>query len=75
MLPYQGVKFIPKVTHKYNPSEPFSNSEERSKQQLMVKKEITKPMVVLSSKPNGGGGVSFINNTLHQSSRLNIFIC
>lgn len=37
MLPYQGVKFIPKLSHKYGAGEPF-NLEERNKQ-LAAKKE------------------------------------
>ena len=41
MLPYQGVKFIPKLSHKYNAAEPFSNPEERSKQ-IMAKKDLKK---------------------------------
>jgi hypothetical protein len=71
MLPYQGVRFIPKVSHKYNPSEPFSN-EERSKQ-LMIKKEIkkfneietNKPIIV--SKPIGVVAVGRLNNSVNKN--------
>lgn len=43
-LPYQGVKFIPKLAHKYTPVEPFSNNEERSKQTAARKEEKIKKL-------------------------------
>jgi targeting protein for Xklp2 len=77
MLPYQGVKFIPKLSHKYNSIEPISNFEERTKQ-LGAKKEckklqeieVNKPMVVLNEKKTVTvtQTVTRLNNSLNKNN-------
>ena len=81
MLPYQGVKFIPKLSHKYTIAEPFSNLEERSKQLAAKKNEIkklqeiepNKPMIVLNDKkPMISGNQTLQHPRLNNSINKNV---
>jgi len=65
-LPYQGVKFIPKLAHKYTPAEPFSANQMKSMAKKLTDVEMSK-----TSERVNSSLVGRLNSSLNSSGMKN----